>query len=136
MQVFYTDSTKYILPIHSSLLQMTEGERIKKIRGTMKYAEFAEPLGVGASNISNIEKGRSGLSIDLAKKIAMVYNVSLDWLLLGMDRIVSEPTPEYKDNTSVVIDKDELIELQRLALMNTQELLKRKEENNEVLKNN
>ncbi|MCW3120417.1 MAG: family transcriptional regulator [Chitinophagaceae bacterium] len=134
MQMICTNNAKIVLVIQNSTLQMTEGERVRKIRGIMTYADFSAPLGVGGSNISNIEKGRSRLSLELAIKIAQVYEVSLDWLLLDKGpQLLSEPKVEYNEAKMTFIDKDELIELQRLALKNT---IKEKDKQIESLKNN
>lgn len=129
-----TNNTKLVLPIQKSLYQMSEGERIRKIRGIMTYAEFSAPLGVGGSNISNIEKGRSRLSLELAIKVAEIYKVSLDWLLLGKgSQLLDDPQVDYNKSSMTFIDKDELIELQRLALKNT---ITEKDQQIENLKNN
>lgn len=109
---------------------MTVGDRLRQIRGMKTLQEFAEKLEVGGSNISNVENGRSKLSTDLAMRIAKVYEVSLDWLLMGegtMKReenisLSMEPSSDY-----VTITKDELIALQRAALEKKDVALEKKD---------
>ena len=95
---------------------MSVGDRLRQVRGQKTLQEFAEKLAVGGSNISNIENGRSKLSIDLAIQVAKHYEISIDWLLLGVGQMklgefVSEPNSDY-----VTISKDELIALQRVTI--------------------
>ena len=89
---------------------MTVGKRLRELRGINTLSEFSEKLGVKAANISNIENGRSGLSIELALKITEVCGVSLEWLLRGEEKppVLQKPAPGY-----VIISKDELLELYR-----------------------
>lgn len=96
---------------------MPINQRIKELRGKMTLKEFVEPLGVSMAAISSIENGRSNLSLDLAEKICEVYGCSMDWLVRGIGTKngetakVEEPKADY-----ITISKDELIQLQRLAL--------------------
>lgn len=131
MQEKFNINKKYSFSVENIFFQMSEGQRVREIRGRRTLEVFASPLGVGGSNISNIEKGRSRLSLELAIKIATIYEVSLDWLLLGHEAKPAKTDEELAN--SVIIDKDELIELQRLALKNT---IAAKEKQEESLKNN
>ncbi len=91
---------------------MTIGQRLKEIRGKQTLKEFAEPLGVSPSAISNIENDRAEPSIELALKISDVYKVSLDWFLKGVGtRDGSLQKQEEPDDKYAKITKDELIEL-------------------------
>ena len=89
---------------------MTVGERLKQVRGRVPLREFAEPLGVTATQISAIEHDKSGLSVELAIKIAKTYNVSLDWLLMGEEKPPKEKE-KVSDNNYITISKDELLDL-------------------------
>lgn len=93
---------------------MTVGQRLREVRGTKTLNEFSEKLGVKASNISNIENGRSLMSVDLAIKISELYNVSLDWLLRGTgtrDGAPPQASDPKVDNNYITISKDELLDL-------------------------
>lgn len=61
------------------------GKRIaafRKERG-MTQEQLAEMLNISDSMISKIERGAKGVSIDLAIELCAVFNVSLDYLILG-----------------------------------------------------
>ena len=79
---------------------MTLGERLKKIRGAITQEEFAKSVDISALQISRIENDKSGMSLDLAVKIARKYGCSVDWLSMGEETLkpspqVSEPEIEY-----------------------------------------
>ena len=48
---------------------MTQGERVKEIRKALglTFEKFGEPLGVGKTAISNIEKGNRNLTEQMTK---------------------------------------------------------------------
>ncbi|MCO5083039.1 MAG: LexA family transcriptional regulator [Rhizobiaceae bacterium] len=60
-------------------------DRLNQLRGKMKDAEFSRKVGVPVQTLARYEKGSSP-SIDIAAKIADVYEVSLDWLCARSDR--------------------------------------------------
>lgn len=92
---------------------MTIGDRLKQLRGRESMAEFGHRFEVSAQQISRIENNLSAPSLDLAKKICEHYDVSLDWFLMGKTNAVKEVNAEY-----IAVRKDELIELQKLAIRN------------------
>ncbi len=98
---------------------------------------FAEPLGVSTTAISNVENGHTELSMSLAIKISECYGVSIDWLVKGESNIKTfqEQSVPYGKSNSIEIDKDELIELQRLALKNAKTALGEIERSTEGVKN-
>nr|WP_230678865.1 LexA family transcriptional regulator [Hymenobacter properus] len=49
----------------------------------MTQLQLAEQLGLSISAISKFETGNSSLSFDTLKKVAALYNVSTDYLLIG-----------------------------------------------------
>lgn len=90
----------------------------------MTLREFAEPLGVTNSQISTIENDRSSLSVDLAIKISKIYDVSLDWLLMGVGTREGQiPKVKEPEENSVTINKDELLNLYRLLSKQQQQQL-------------
>lgn len=64
---------------------MTQGERVKEIRKALDLTleKFGDPLGVGKTAISNIEKGNRNLTDQMAKAICREYNVNFDFLMYG-----------------------------------------------------
>jgi len=61
------------------------GSRIKDLRLAYgaSQAELSRMLGVSATQISDIEKGKSGTSLERAVLLANFFNVSLNYLLGG-----------------------------------------------------
>lgn len=111
---------------------MSIGTRIKKLRGEKNLADFGAELGVSGQQISKIEHGNSSPSLELATKICEYYNVTMDWLIRGVENqnIVEEPRSDY-----ISISKDELLKLQRLALDKTERELDERTRQVEQLKN-
>lgn len=66
------------------------GEHLAELRKEKNYkqTELAEKLNVSQQVISNIERGVSAPDIELLKKIADIYNISLDQLV-GRDFVAT-----------------------------------------------
>lgn len=64
---------------------MTQGERIREIRKTLKLTleKFGGKLGVGKGAISAIETGARNLTEQMAVSICREYNVNYDYLMNG-----------------------------------------------------
>ena len=64
------------------------GRRIKKIRkeNGLTQEQFAEKFNVSVEHVGRIETGKRGVSIDLFVEISCTFNVSLDYLILGINR--------------------------------------------------
>ena len=64
------------------------GERIQQLRIQYGYTqeEFARKLNIDRSNLSRIESGRRGCSLELLVQLSGLFDVSLDYLVLGQDR--------------------------------------------------
>lgn len=64
---------------------MTQGERVREVRNTLKLTleKFGEKLGVTKVAISNIEKGNRNLTEQMAVSICREYNVNYDYLMNG-----------------------------------------------------
>lgn len=62
------------------------GKRIKEMRkrAGMTQAELAEKLGISADGMSNIERGKNGVSVDLFGVMAQVLGSSVDYLAYGV----------------------------------------------------
>lgn len=63
------------------------GKRIKDIRvkNNLTQVTFAESLNISRQVISKVENGNGGVSLDLLDAIVSKYNVSLDYLIYGME---------------------------------------------------
>ena len=61
------------------------GGRIKQVRTHLRIQqkEMAQKIGITNSHLSDIEKGKSSLSIEVVFKITKIYNMSLEFLFLG-----------------------------------------------------
>ena len=83
------------------------GERIRRLRvkSGSTQEEIAEVLNVDRSFYSRIEAGKKGASIDLLIQLSTLFNVSLDYLILGK-YIVSQA--ENKDVVQLKADIAEL----------------------------
>lgn len=73
------------------LFNLTEiGKRIKDIREEKKDSQksLGEKLGKGSpqQSVSQYEKGKN-LTIEVLVEISKIYNVSLDFLVLGSDKV-------------------------------------------------
>lgn len=68
------------------------GKRLKKLRLGLgrSQADFAETLGVGASAISNYEKGERALDPYDAFKLKLAYGAPLEWLYCGDESTLSD----------------------------------------------
>ena len=91
----------------------TIGDRVRSLRGRKTLAEFAENLGVGGSQISAIETGRSKMSFELAERICDIYSCTMDWLIRGVGTRDGSPVKADKEpsDSYITIKKDELLDL-------------------------
>ena len=64
---------------------MTQGERIRELRKTLKMTmeKFGEKIGVTKSTISNIENGNRNATEHMVKSICREFNVDYIWLTTG-----------------------------------------------------
>ena len=78
------------------------GEIIQKLRKerALTQKELAEHLGFSESYISYIEKGERNISINDLQKIAELFSVSLDYLLIKPKVTHFRATPKKNDTTN------------------------------------
>ena len=62
--------------------------RIRKAREEMGYTreQFAEKLDVSVSYLAELERGRTGISVKLLKKVCAVLGLSADYIIFGENR--------------------------------------------------
>jgi len=63
------------------------GMRIQRLRAQHGYTQggLAEKLNVDRSFLSYVESGKKGCSIDLLIQLSRIFNVSLDFIVLGQE---------------------------------------------------
>jgi transcriptional regulator with XRE-family HTH domain len=62
------------------------GRRIREIRGfDLTQAEFGQMLGVGQTQLSNLELGISAPTVDVLLKLKVFSGKSIDWILTGAE---------------------------------------------------
>lgn len=72
------------------------GNRIHQLRIQTGFtqSELAAALNIDRSFLSHIESGKRGCSVDLLVQFSILFNVSLDYLALGKDRLSMKETVE------------------------------------------
>lgn len=72
------------------------GKRIKESRKEihMTQEELAAKVGVTREFIGRIERGQVGASIDLMIEFSILFNKTLDYLILGRDNRITEQRSE------------------------------------------
>ena len=95
---------------------MTIGERISSIRSDsgLSQSEFAVELSTSQSHISNIEKGKKGLSVPLRKLICFTFSVNEEWLLTGEGEKYNSSIQERLDALVSYYDGDDKNALKKL----------------------
>jgi transcriptional regulator with XRE-family HTH domain len=61
------------------------GERIQQLRKSreMTQEELAAVLRIGGRHLRKIESGERGLSIDISVELSKLFDVSLDYIIVG-----------------------------------------------------
>ena len=69
------------------------GARVKALRKQrgLTQAELAEKLRISLNSVSRIELGTMGCSVDLFVQLSVIFQVSLDYLILGEEPPVASP---------------------------------------------
>lgn len=75
------------------------GERIRLLRKQNGYTQetLAKELGIDRSLLSHIESGKRGCTVDNFIQLAVLFHISLDWLILGKERNDKGNTQLKKD---------------------------------------
>ena len=83
--------------------------RLKSIRSKLglRQREFGERLGISTANVSDLEKGKYQPRFDVLSRIAVMFNVNPDYLLLGKGKMfASETGKKNKDDMGILRDID------------------------------
>ena len=85
------------------------GAYIQSLRIQHGYTQgqMAKALNMDRSYLSRIESGAKGCSVDLFIQLSEFFHISMDSLILGMDRdntLKSENTTQLKKEITVLID--------------------------------
>lgn len=84
------------------------GERIRKLRIQSGYTQekLAELLNIDRSLLSHIEAGKRGCSVDLLLQLSDFFDVSLDMLVLGKEKTLSNKNERrlLKSNLTKLIE--------------------------------
>ena len=81
------------------------GKRIVALRKkrSLTQAQLAELLGISIKHCSSVERGVSSFSLELLIELCKIFDVSLDYLVLGKDHTPSAQMPvslvEYYANS-------------------------------------
>ena len=85
------------------------GERIRQLRikKGLTQEKTANALNIDQSYYGRIETGKKGCSVDLFIQLAELFDVSLDYLILGR---YCDALPKAADTAQLKSDIDELID--------------------------
>lgn len=99
-----------ILIIERMVIFMTQGDRVKDVRKTLKLTleEFGNKVGVTKQTVSRIENGVNNLTEQMAKSICREFNVNYDWLLDGDGEMFSDLPKTVLDELCVQYELDDL----------------------------
>lgn len=73
--------------------------RITRLKLAVSQTECASKLGISQTHLSNIEHGRSGITLQMLCRVCDILQVSLDYLVRG-----AEKTDEKK-HSEITIDE-------------------------------
>jgi len=81
-------------------MKNTVGQRVKILREALNLnqRDFAAPLTIGQSGISQIEQGVHLPGLETIIEIAVAYGASLDWLLLDIGAMLRPD--KFSDHSS------------------------------------
>ena len=69
------------------ILNNTSTNRVTALREKLNLSqqEFADKIGITQGALSQLESGKSTLSLSTITKISQVFNVDCNWLILGIE---------------------------------------------------
>ena len=92
------------------------GQRIQALRRQSKIsqARMSEILAISTVHLSNVERGINGASVELLVDMAIHFNVSLDYLILG------NPNPTHDITNKLDLAIELLTSLKEDVLLSTE----------------
>ena len=99
-----------ILVLRKWVINMTQGERIRKLRKQIGFTleKFGKTLGVGKAAISNIENGNRNLTEQMALSICREFRVNYFWLMEGKGEMFSGTPQSVVDEIAEDYKLDDL----------------------------
>ena len=93
------------------------GLRIKTLRlkNNIYQTELAKSIGVSQTHMSNIESGRTGLTLENLVKMTNIFNCGIDDIVFGEEKAKKEKA-EKKEDTKDSKKKTEEVEALKLHL--------------------
>ncbi|MDD3149207.1 MAG: helix-turn-helix transcriptional regulator [Candidatus Gastranaerophilales bacterium] len=91
----------------------TQGSRLKEFRETLRLsqADLANSLGIAGPSITKVEKDKNNLSNENLVKLATIYNLNINWLLINKgDMFIKENAANVSDEFKGII-KAEVVNL-------------------------
>ena len=61
------------------------GSRIRSLRGEMLQEDLARYLGISQGQLSKIERGKLGPTVEILVRLVKKFGKSADWILMGQD---------------------------------------------------
>ena len=121
--------------VTENILNIDVGSRIRELRICNGYtlAKFAELIGVSDRHISYIETGERKLSIKDAIKIGSLFNLSLDYIYLGITdtsendiapicRLIMQTLNQISDKNTRELYENTIIQLSRLMIAQSHDI--------------
>lgn len=78
------------MPTHVTVKADLEGIgcRIRSLRGEMLQGDLARYLGISQGQLSKIERGKLGPTVEILIRLVKKFGKSTDWILMGQERVV------------------------------------------------
>ena len=85
------------------------GARIQHLRIQHGYSQekFAKLLNVDRSYLSRIESGKNGCSVDLLIQLSKLFEVSLDYIILGQEKYSA---PIFENGAQLKMEIEKLVD--------------------------
>src|SRR5437867_1792555 len=101
----------------------TIGERVKKRRNELGWTQdqLAQKAGISKSFLSDLENGKRSIGADNLLVIARVLNLSLDYLMTGVEPEAKPTEVQIPASLAAFAEKEGLTFKQALALLRMRE---------------
>ena len=75
------------------------GKHVREVRDALnlKQKEFSQGLGISVQHLSDIERGKKKTCLDFFFKMVKVYNVNLNYLLMGEGEMFLQETANNQE---------------------------------------